>query len=119
MYATSGSAEDVGTLRAIIGADPWIASAVNSGEVDASKPAPDIFRLAMSRVDADPGRTIVIGDSVWDVLAAQACGIGCVAVTCGGISAAELTTAGALAVYRDPQDLLEHLAESPIAALTT
>jgi beta-phosphoglucomutase-like phosphatase (HAD superfamily) len=119
VYATSGSPEDVGTLREIIGADRWVSAAVNSGEVEASKPAPDIFRLAMHRVDADPSHTIVLGDSVWDVLAATACGVGCVAVTCGGISAAELTAAGALAVYRDPRDVLDHLADSPIGALLT
>ena len=117
VYATSGSPDDVAISRAVIGADPWISGAVNSSEVEASKPAPDIFQLAMHRVDADPQRTIVVGDSVWDVRAATACGIGCVAVTCGGISDAELMAAGAVAVYRDPQDLLEQLAASPIAAL--
>jgi phosphoglycolate phosphatase-like HAD superfamily hydrolase len=119
VYATSGSADDVGTLRDVIGADEWIAAAVNSSEVDVSKPAPDIFQLAIRRVDADPQRTIVVGDSVWDVRAATACGIGCVAVACGGIGTDELLAAGALAVYRDPQDLLEQLAASPLAALLT
>ncbi len=116
VYATSGNAQDVDRLRAVIGADRWIAAAVNASEVEASKPAPDIFRLAMHRVDADPQRTVVLGDSVWDVHAATACGVGCVAVTCGGTSAAELTAAGATAVYRDPQDLLAQLADSPLAA---
>jgi phosphoglycolate phosphatase-like HAD superfamily hydrolase len=97
-------------------ADRWITAAVNASEVEASKPAPDIFRLAMHRVDAAPQRTIVLGDSVWDVHAATASGVECVAVTCGGTSAAELTAAGATAVYRDPQDLLQRLADSPLAA---
>jgi phosphoglycolate phosphatase-like HAD superfamily hydrolase len=97
-------------------ADRWITAAVNASEVEASKPAPDIFRLAMHRVDAAPQRTIVVGDSVWDVHAAAASGVACIAVSCGGTSAAELTAAGAIAVYRDPQDLLAHLADSPLAA---
>jgi len=45
--------------------------------------------------------------------------IGPFRLACGGISVAELSEAGALAVYRDPQDILEHLAESPIGALLT
>jgi beta-phosphoglucomutase-like phosphatase (HAD superfamily) len=117
VYATSGSAQDIGRVRAIIGADEAVAAVVNASEVEASKPAPDIFRLAMQRVDADPRRTMVLGDSVWDVQAATACGIGCVAVTCGGISADELAAAGALAVYRDPQHLLDELAAGPLGEL--
>lgn len=117
VYATSGSPRDVGALRHLIGADPWIAAEVNSGEVAASKPDPEIFELAMRRVNADPHRTIVIGDSEWDVRAAIACGLGCVAVECGGISAAELLDAGALAVYRDPLDVLRRLATSPLTTL--
>ncbi|MEP1124776.1 MAG: HAD family hydrolase [Ilumatobacter sp.] len=117
VYATSGSEQDVDRLRAIIGADSVVARSVNSSEVDASKPAPDIFELAMKRVDADRERTIVLGDSVYDIHAASECGIGCVAVTCGGFGRGELIDAGALAVYDDPRDLHEHWAGSPIAAL--
>ena len=117
VYATSGSAQDVGRLRSIIGADASIAAAVNSSEVESTKPDPDVFELAMARVDADRSRTLVLGDSVWDVQAATACGIGCVAVTCGGTSAAELGAAGALATYRDPGDVLDQFGTSPFAAL--
>lgn len=117
VYATSGSAADVDRLRAIIDADAAVTDTVNSSEVRASKPAPDIFNLAMERVAAERERTIVVGDSVWDVLAATSCGLGCVAVTCGGTSEAELIGAGALAVYEDPRDLLDRLADSPLAEL--
>lgn len=74
-------------------------------------------RGAMERVAAVPELTIVVADSVWDVRAGTACGIGCVAVTCGGTSGAELTGCGALAVYEDPHDLRERFAGSPIATL--
>ena len=117
VYATSGNAQDVGRLRAIIGADAVIAAAVNSAEVEASKPSPDIFELAMQRVDAERGRTMVLGDSVWDVHAATACGIACVAVTCGGTSAAELVDAGAVAVYEHPGEILDRWPTTPFAAL--
>jgi beta-phosphoglucomutase-like phosphatase (HAD superfamily) len=112
VYATSGSAQDVGTLRAIIGADRWIAAAVSSDEVASSKPAPDIFELAMRRVDANPSQTVVIGDSTWDVEAATAARLPCIGLTCGGTSAGELTTAGAVDVYDTPGHLLDHIRDS-------
>jgi len=114
VYATSGRAEDVTAMRELIGADEWISAAVSSSEVASSKPAPDIFELAMRRVGAGPSRTIVIGDSTWDIEAAAAAGLACIAVTCGGTGAAELTAAGAVAVYETPRDLLDHLGESPL-----
>jgi HAD superfamily hydrolase (TIGR01509 family) len=116
VYATSGNPEDVDELRAIIGADQWITGAVNSSEVQSSKPAPDIFELAMRRADAEPSRSLVVGDSTWDVEAASAARLPCVALTCGGVSAPELLAAGATAVYDTPHDLLDHLADSPLSA---
>jgi HAD superfamily hydrolase (TIGR01509 family) len=117
VYATSGSPADVGDVRAVIGADEWVTAAVSSGEVAVSKPAPDIFELAMRRAGADASRTIVVGDSTWDVEAATAARLPCIGLTCGGISAAELTGAGAIAVYATPQALLDDLAGSPIGPL--
>ena len=54
----------------------------------------------------------MVGDSVWDVLAANEAGLPSIGVLCGGYSTAELVEAGAVAVYRDPADLLEHLDEA-------
>jgi phosphoglycolate phosphatase-like HAD superfamily hydrolase len=119
VYASSGNADDVDTLRAIIGADRWISAAVNANEIASSKPAPDILQLAMRRAGGDPGRTILIGDSTWDVQAANAARLPCIALTCGGISAAELTAAGAIEVYETPQDLLDHFSTSPLNQLLT
>jgi HAD superfamily hydrolase (TIGR01509 family) len=117
VYATSGQAQDVEALRALIGADEWIDAAVNSEEVEASKPAPDIFQLALERTEVDARDAVVVGDTVWDIEAAQASGMSCIAVTTGGISRAELEAAGAAAVYESPLDLLEHLDESPVGRL--
>jgi phosphoglycolate phosphatase-like HAD superfamily hydrolase len=119
VYATSGNADDVDTLRAIIGADRWISAAVNANEVASSKPAPDILELAMRRAGADPGRTILIGDSTWDVQAANAARLPCIALTCGGSSAAELAAAGAIEVYETPHDLLDHTRTRPLSQLLT
>jgi beta-phosphoglucomutase-like phosphatase (HAD superfamily) len=119
VYASSGQPDDVSFLRALIGADEWIDEVVNSAEVEASKPAPDIFQLALARVGARPEAAIVVGDTVWDVEAAAACGLRCVAVTTGGISRAELVDAGAAAVYDSPAALLAEFAASPLGKLLT
>jgi phosphoglycolate phosphatase-like HAD superfamily hydrolase len=65
-----------------------------------------------------PGAALFVGDTVWDVEAAVKAGLPCIGLTCGGISAAELTDAGATAVYADPAELLEHLDDSPIGRIT-
>jgi HAD superfamily hydrolase (TIGR01509 family) len=117
VLATSGKPDDVEVLRKAIGADRWVDGVVNSSEVESSKPAPDIFSKALDVAGAEPADAVVVGDTVWDVRAAAACGLPCVAVTCGGISRSELDEAGAVAVYRDPEELVAELDRSPLARL--
>ncbi len=117
VLATSGGEEDVEASRQVIGADEWVHAVVSSSEVDQSKPAPDIFDLALDRAGTVPAHAIVVGDTVWDVEAADACGITCIGVRSGGVSEAELLEAGAAVVYDDAADLLEHLDASPFATI--
>jgi HAD superfamily hydrolase (TIGR01509 family) len=117
VYATSGQPDDVEALRKVIDADDYVDHVVNSSEVEQSKPAPDIFEVAMQRAGVSANQAIVIGDTVWDAQAAAACGLRCVAVLTGGISKAELTDAGAAAVYDSAANLLQHLDDGPIAQL--
>ena len=117
IYATSGREEDVEVLREVIGADEWLHGVVNSSEVEESKPAPDIFSLALERAESAPSSAVVVGDTVWDAAAAGACGIPCIGVRSGGVSAEELLAAGAAAVYDDAADLVAHLGESPFAPM--
>ena len=119
VLATSGQEHDVARMREAIDAEAWIDEVVSSQEVDASKPAPDIFQLAMRRVDVEPDRAIVIGDTVWDVRAATAADLRCVAVLSGGLARCELLEAGAAGVYDDVADLTAHLDDSPLADLLT
>jgi phosphoglycolate phosphatase-like HAD superfamily hydrolase len=76
-----------------------------------AKPDPDLFLAAAARLGVDIQHSLVIGDSVWDMLAAQrarALGVGLLA---GGYGQTELEQAGAFRVYNDPADLLWHIDE--------
>jgi HAD superfamily hydrolase (TIGR01549 family) len=76
-----------------------------------AKPDPDLFLAAAERLEVDIEACIVVGDSVWDLLAARrarALGVG---VLSGGYGREELERAGAYRVYEDPADLLRHLDE--------
>jgi HAD superfamily hydrolase (TIGR01549 family) len=84
---------------------------ITGDDVEQAKPEPDLFFAAAKKLKMDLEHCVVVGDSVWDLLAAQrahALGIGLLA---GGYGEDELVRAGAYRVYRDPEDLLEHLDE--------
>jgi phosphoglycolate phosphatase-like HAD superfamily hydrolase len=79
--------------------------------VEHAKPDPDLFLAAADRLSVDIEDSVVIGDSVWDLLAARrarALGVG---VLSGGYGEEELHRAGAYRVYEDPADLMTHLDE--------
>jgi phosphoglycolate phosphatase-like HAD superfamily hydrolase len=98
-----------------IGTRDAVHGVTTSAEVDASKPAPDLLEKALRDHDLDPQRTGVVGDTVWDVEAARKAGLPCIALTCGGLSMADLRDAGAIAVYEDPADLLARIDDFPLA----
>jgi HAD superfamily hydrolase (TIGR01549 family) len=108
--ATSGRGEFARqTLRVLnISSDIPI---VTRDQVEHAKPNPDLFLAAAERLGADVETSVVVGDSVWDLLAAQrakALGVGLLS---GGYGQDELERAGAYRVYQDPLDLLFHLDE--------
>jgi phosphoglycolate phosphatase-like HAD superfamily hydrolase len=79
---------------------------------EASKPDPATIEVALSRVDVDRSRVVLIGDTPYDVQAGRAARVDVLGMTTGGYSVEGL--AGAVAVYRGPADLLAHWAESPL-----
>jgi HAD superfamily hydrolase (TIGR01509 family) len=90
---------------------PSAVPVITGDDVPAAKPAPDSFVVAAQRLGVSPLASIVIGDSPWDLLAAQRMkGLG-VGLLCGGYAESELERAGAYRVYEDPADLLEHIEE--------
>lgn len=89
---------------------------VTRDQVSHAKPDPDLFLAAAERLKVDVEASVVVGDSVWDLLAARrarALGVGLLS---GGYGQDELQSAGAYRVYEDPADLLRHLDEVGVRA---
>jgi HAD superfamily hydrolase (TIGR01509 family) len=89
---------------------------VTRDQVAYAKPNPDLFLAAAERLGVPPGDCFVVGDSIWDLLAAQRAGALGVGLLSGGYGREELEEAGAYRVYEDPADLLAHLDELGIRA---
>ena len=109
--ATSGRFETAAPLIRKLGVDPRQAAVVTRDQVRHAKPDPDLFLTAAERLGMDILDSVVVGDSVWDLLAARrarALGVGLLS---GGYGQEELERAGAFRVYDDPADLLRHLDE--------
>ena len=109
--ATSGRMETAAPNLAALGVDPSKVPVVTRDQVRHAKPDPDLFLAAAARLGVDIRHSLVIGDSVWDMLAAQrarALGVGLLS---GGYGHAELQQSGAFRVYDDPADLLWHIDE--------
>lgn len=108
--ATGG---DMDTVLRMIQPLPILARTpvITADHVEQAKPDPDVFLIAARRLGAALSDCIVVGDSVWDLLAARRAKALGVALRCGGSGEAELVQAGAYRVYKDPADLLDHLAE--------
>ncbi|HZA90075.1 MAG TPA: HAD family phosphatase [Solirubrobacterales bacterium] len=108
--ATSGGEHSARPALELLGL-PEETPLVTRDLVRYAKPDPDLFLRAAERIDVDIRDSIVVGDSVWDLLAARrarALGLGLLS---GGYGREELIYAGAFRVYEDPRDLLAHLDE--------
>ena len=109
--ATSGRMETAAVNLAALGVDPDRVPVVTRDQVKYAKPDPDLFLAAAARLDAEIERAIVVGDSIWDMLAATRCRALGVGLLSGGYGPDELRQSGAIRVYEDPADLLEHIDE--------
>jgi HAD superfamily hydrolase (TIGR01509 family) len=108
--ATSGAERTAGRARALLGLAEDVPM-VTRDQVRYAKPDPDLFLTAAGRIGVDIRDSIVVGDSVWDLLAARRAGALGIGLLSGGYGREELIYAGAFRVYEDPGDLLAHLDE--------
>jgi HAD superfamily hydrolase (TIGR01549 family) len=89
-------------------ADAW----TSSGDVEATKPEPDLVEAALESVGG--GEAVMVGDSTWDCEAAARAGVKTLAVLTGGFSEQELCEAGAVAVYSSIEELRRRLSDTPL-----
>jgi HAD superfamily hydrolase (TIGR01509 family) len=109
--ATSGRMRTAATNLTSLGVDPDSAIVVSRDQVHYAKPDPDLFVEAARRLGTSTHGSYVIGDSIWDMIAAARCGALGIGLLSGGYGREELERAGALRVYDDPADMLAHLDE--------
>ena len=109
--ATSGRMEMSAGKIASLGVDPDQAIVITRDQVRYAKPDPDLFLAAAERLGVPIETAIVVGDSIWDMLAATRCRALGVGLQSGGYGVDELRHAGAIRVYEDPADLLRHFDE--------
>jgi HAD superfamily hydrolase (TIGR01549 family) len=109
--ATSGSPDAAASSLEKLGIDPEKATVLTGDEVSQGKPEPDVFLAAAERLGVPIERVYVVGDSTWDLLGARRCHALGLGLKSGGVGEEELQRAGAIRVYEDPADLLDHLDE--------
>ncbi len=108
--ATSGTMDYAVRSRELLGL-PDDTPMVTRDQVRYAKPDPDLFLTAARRIGVDIRDSMVVGDSVWDLLAAQRARTLGIGLLSGGYGRDELVAARAFRVYDDPSDLLAHLDE--------
>ena len=109
VLASSAKPDEVDHYLDLLDARELVDGWTTSGDVEATKPEPDLVRAAIDKAGA--GEAVMVGDSTWDCEAAGRAGIPTVAVLTGGFSEAELREAGAVAVYHSIEELRDSLDE--------
>jgi len=108
--ATSGRMDSARPMLEML-AVPAGVPIVTRDMVAHAKPDPDLFLAAAERLGVPATTALVVGDSVWDLLAARRAGSLGIGLLSGGYGQDELERAGAYRVYQDPADVLRHLDE--------
>jgi HAD superfamily hydrolase (TIGR01509 family) len=108
--ATSGRREGAQSALERLGVGPEV-PVITRQEVQRAKPDPDLFLAAAQQLNVPITKAMVVGDSVWDLLAARRAGCLGTGLLSGGYGKEELEQVGAYRVYQDPSDLLSHLDE--------
>lgn len=106
VVASSAKEEELKPLLKIAGAEDLLPKQTSSDDADESKPAPDIVQVALDKIKLTPGEVVMIGDTPYDIESASKAGVASIIVRCGGWRDEDLR--GALAIYDDPADLLDH-----------
>jgi beta-phosphoglucomutase-like phosphatase (HAD superfamily) len=114
--ASSAKKDELAAYERIADIDGRADAETSSDDVEKSKPHPDIFEVALSKLGGvSPAAAIVVADTPHDAEAASRAGLRMIGMLCGGFPEDELRAAGCVAIYRDPADLLARYGESPLS----
>jgi HAD superfamily hydrolase (TIGR01549 family) len=114
--ASSGKTQELDHYVALAQLGGLIDTQTTKDDVAHSKPHSDVFMAALRKLgNLTPEEAIVVGDSPYDVIAAKRIMLPTIGLLCGGFSEDELRSVGAVAIFRDPADLLENYERSPLA----
>ena len=114
-FASSASQAELEHYIELLDAGRLFDAMVTADDVEASKPAPDIFAAALVKLSqSDPAKAVMIGDTPYDIAGAAACGVPAIAVRSGGFPDSSL--AEAIAIYDDVSALDMAYLQSPLAA---
>ena len=104
---TSADPSELTVPLSTLGGEGLLTGIVSAGDVEDAKPEPDVFGAVLTRCGLAPDEVLVLGDTIWDVQAADRAGLRAVCVlTGGGFCRSELEEAGAIAVFDDCAALL-------------
>jgi len=116
VIATSAGGDELRGLLDRAGVADLIDGVTSSGDVEASKPDPDVIGAALRKGRLDPDEAVMLGDTPYDIAAAAKAGVPTIALRCGGWWD-DLALGGAVAIYNDPADLLAQYDESPLSSI--
>jgi HAD superfamily hydrolase (TIGR01509 family) len=111
--ASSAPPDELKASLQIVGASDLVEETSSSKDAKESKPAPNIVKATLKKTGFSANEVVMLGDTPYDIEAAQKIGISTIAVRCGGWGDRELV--GAIAIYDDPADLLAQYDSSPLA----
>jgi HAD superfamily hydrolase (TIGR01509 family) len=117
VLASSAPRDELDRMIELLDVGDAIDATTSADDVGEAKPSPEVFEAALRAGRVDRELCLAVGDSIWDVQAARAAGLGCIGVETGGFSAHELREEGAVAVYRDAHELLGQYRTGPIGHL--
>ena len=118
VLASSSSEDELALSLPVLDCDDLVSAKTSSKDVEVAKPEPTIIEIAVERAGVTAENAAYVGDAVWDIIACERAGVPAIGLLSGGVSRAELETAGAEAVFEDPQDLADHLGDTAIDRLS-
>ncbi|HEX6899235.1 MAG TPA: HAD family hydrolase [Thermoanaerobaculia bacterium] len=113
IVASSSPPDEVKQGLEIAGVADLMEDTTSAGDVESSKPDPDVVQAALDSLELPAEQVVMLGDTPYDIQAAGKVGVGVIAFRCGGFKDEDLR--GAVAIYDGPADLLERYGQSPLA----